>query len=144
MQRRKIRQQRREIGLYVKEDSELFSKSVTSLGTSSLLNFHSVCIRSCNYLSNSAVFCCCFVLFVFWGEGMGVKSYRYFGPKDSGFFFLQDAQEIRERFVLLEFCPSNQRKLWKLLPCNQYACTISDIQGLNNKYITVYTNCFTC
>lgn len=41
---------------------------------------------------------------------MGVKSYRYFGPKDIG-FFLQDAQEIRERFVLLEFCPSNQRKL---------------------------------
>lgn len=41
LQRRNIRQQRRAIGLYVKEDSTLLSMSFSSLGTSSLLSFHS-------------------------------------------------------------------------------------------------------
>lgn len=44
MQRRKIGQQRRAVDLYMKEDSKLFSKSLTSLETSSLLTFHFVCI----------------------------------------------------------------------------------------------------
>lgn len=92
MQRRKIRQQRRAIGLYVQEDSKLFSKSVTSLGTSSLLTFHSVCIQFLQSLFNFSsilllLFCFnCLVFSEVFFVGGGVKSYGDLDPKVYCFF----------------------------------------------------------
>lgn len=130
MQRRKIRQQRRAIGLYVQEDSKLFSKSVTSLGTSSLLTFHSVCIQFLqshfNFSSILLLLFCYGWDFFFWKV---VKLYGYLDLKVNWVFFLQDAQEIRERFVLLELFPlikGNFENFCRVISqhVNLYACYI--------------------